>query len=43
MDDQLIRDFVPCVNGNGVAGLYDLVSQKFYHSDSGTELIAGND
>ena len=28
--NKLIRDFVPCCNSSGVAGLYDLVLGKFY-------------
>lgn len=28
--DVLTRDFVPCINASEVAGLYDLVGQKFY-------------
>lgn len=31
----LIRDFVPCTNPSGVAGLYDLVNKLFY-GNSGT-------
>lgn len=31
----LIRDYVPCLNAEGVAGLYDLVERKFY-GNSGT-------
>ena len=29
-DGTMIRDFVPCLDANGVAGLYDLVEGKFY-------------
>lgn len=33
----LVRDFVPCKNANGVAGLYDLVNNVFYtNAGSGT-------
>lgn len=28
--DVLVRDFVPCINSSGKAGLYDLVEGKFY-------------
>lgn len=31
----LIRDYVPCVNGSAVAGMYDLVESKFY-TNAGT-------
>ena len=37
----LIHRYLPCLNSNNVAGLYDTVSQTFLHSESGTELIAG--
>lgn len=29
-NDVLVRDFVPCVNASGVAGLYDLANGVFY-------------
>ena len=29
---SMARDFVPCLNSDGVAGLYDLVESKFYTS-----------
>lgn len=29
-ENGLVRDFVPCLNTNGIAGLYDLVEGKFY-------------
>lgn len=32
---QLVRDFVPALNSNGVAGLLDLVNIKFYVSPNG--------
>ena len=38
----LQRNYVPALNSNNVAGMYDLVSDTFYTSDSGTPLIAGN-
>lgn len=37
----LVRDFVPCINSSNVAGLYDLIGNKFYSSASSTALIAG--
>ena len=37
----LVRDFVPCINSSNVAGLYDLIGNKFYPSASSTALIAG--
>ena len=39
--DVLVRDFIPCNNPSNVAGLYDLVDNKFYPSDSSTALIGG--
>lgn len=40
-DGVLVRDFVPCNNPSNVAGLYDLIGNKFYPSASSTALIAG--
>lgn len=37
----LIHKYLPCLDSNNIAGLYDTVSQTFLHSESGTELIAG--
>lgn len=34
-NNTLVRDYVPCINSTGVAGLYDLVNSKFY-GNSGT-------
>lgn len=34
-NDTITRDYVPCVNSNGTAGLYDLVNGAFY-SNAGT-------
>lgn len=33
--DQLVRDFIPCINPAGAVGLYDLVNSKFY-ANAGT-------
>jgi len=38
----LVRDFVPAKNSCGIAGLYDLVNNKFYTNDGSGEFIAGN-
>lgn len=36
-NDVLVRDYVPCANASGTAGLYDLVNDKFYgNAGSGT-------
>lgn len=43
-NDILIRDYVPCVNANGIAGLYDLVNHVFYqNSGSGNFIIDENE
>ena len=40
-DGSYIRQFVPCINSSGEAGLYDLADRKFY-SNSGTgAFVAG--
>lgn len=41
--DTLVRDFVPCTNPQGIAGLYDKVSQTFYGPANGGAFTAGND
>ena len=38
----LVRDFIPVVNNNNVAGLYDLVAGTFYSSGTSTPLVAGD-
>ncbi|MBQ9657934.1 MAG: hypothetical protein IJV31_04100, partial [Clostridia bacterium] len=43
INDSIVRDFIPCKNSEGKAGLYDLVKNKFYSSQTGTEFIAGNE
>lgn len=37
----LVRDFVPCVNSEGVAGMYDSIEDAFYPSASSTAFTAG--
>ena len=39
-NSNLVRDFIPCRNSDGVAGLYDIINNQFYHSASGTEFKA---
>lgn len=34
-NSQLVRDFIPALNSNGVAGLLDTVNSKFYVSPNG--------
>ena len=38
----LVRDFVPCKNSSGVAGLYDMVEGKFYGNAGTGSFIAGS-
>lgn len=35
------RDFVPCLNPSGVAGLYDIVNGVFYSDPNGVEFVSG--
>lgn len=37
----LVRDFVPCKDSTGTAGLYDLVNALFYKSASASNFLAG--
>lgn len=37
----LVRDFVPCTDPSGIAGLYDLANGKFYRSAGTADFIAG--
>ena len=39
--DALLYDFVPGIDSSGVAGLYDLVNNKFYKSATSTPFVAG--
>lgn len=39
--DELIRDYVPCVNLDGVGGMYDIVNDTFTKSGSSTEFNVG--
>lgn len=38
---QKIRDFIPCKNSSGTAGLYDLIGRKFYKNSFSGSLTAG--
>lgn len=38
----LIRDYVPCINPNGVVGLYDMVNGTFGGSATSTPFVAGS-
>ena len=37
----IVRDFVPCLNPEGIAGLYDKVTKQFYKSQGTEEFVAG--
>ena len=39
--ESLIRDFVPCINGSGEVGLYDLVEKQFYGNAGTGAFTAG--
>ena len=41
-DGALARDFVPCTNASGTAGLYDLVGKQFY-GNSGAGTFTGSE
>lgn len=33
--------YIPCLNSNGIAGMYDVLNNEFKHSETGTEFVAG--
>lgn len=39
--DELIRDYIPCVNLDGVGGMYDVVNDTFTKSGSSTNFNVG--
>lgn len=39
----LVRNFIPCINASGVAGLYDLVNAKFYANAGSGTFTAGDE
>lgn len=39
--DELIRDYIPCIDPDGVAGMYDAVNDTFTKSGSSTKFTAG--
>lgn len=39
--DELIRDYIPCVDLDGVPGMYDVVNDTFSKSGSSTKFTAG--
>ena len=40
--DELIRDYIPCVDLDGVGGMYDVVNDTFTKSGSSTKFIVGD-
>lgn len=40
-DDELIAQFVPCIDPNNVVGMYDIVRNQFFGSANGNGLVAG--
>ena len=40
--DELIRDYIPCVDPDGVGGMYDVVNDTFTKSGSSTKFNVGN-
>ena len=39
--DELIRDYIPCIDPDGVPGMYDVVNDTFSKSGSSTKFTAG--
>lgn len=42
-NDNLIRDFTPCINSDGAVGLYDMVGAQFYGNAGSGTFTAGPD
>ena len=40
-EDQLIRNFVPCINPDGIVGLYDLEAGTFYQNAGSGDFLKG--
>lgn len=38
---NMVRNLIPCVNANNVAGMYDMVNGVFYPSNSDAQFVAG--
>lgn len=41
-NDEYVRYYIPCLNPDGVAGMYDFITDKFYGSSSTTAFVAGS-
>ncbi len=40
-DEQLVRDFIPCINPDGIIGLYDLEHSIFYENAGTGNFVSG--
>ena len=40
-NDVLVRDFLPCINPDGIVGMYDMVEKIFYGNDGTGTFITG--
>lgn len=40
--ERPVRDFIPCINPDGVAGVYDCITQAFFASVGTGQFLAGN-
>ena len=40
-NEKLIREFIPCINPRGIAGLYDLIGNVFYSSPNAVNFTPG--
>lgn len=43
VEGALVRDMVPCISPDNIAGLYDLANDKFYSSLNGAEFLTSED
>ena len=39
--DEFVRFFIPCLNPDGVAGMYDMITKTFFKSNSTKAFVAG--
>lgn len=40
-DGQLVREFIPCTNPDGIIGLYDLINAQFYGNAGSGDFLKG--
>lgn len=43
LNDKLVRNFIPCIDSDGVACLYDTVTKKAYYDNNGNEFYTNLD